>query len=69
MKTFLSLAVATIICVTLSASSYAAESVKAASKYEDYTCGELTALNFESVGPVVYYVRGHYDAKHDIWTD
>ena len=27
------------------------------------------ALAFESVGPVVYYVAGHYDAKHDIWTD
>jgi len=69
MKTFLSLAVAAIICVAFSTSSYAADNVKVASKYEDYTCDELTTLDFESVGPVVYYVRGHYDAKHDIWTD
>jgi hypothetical protein len=58
---------AIIVCAALNAPAHAADSTK--SNYATYTCDELTALNYESVGSVVYYVKGHYDAKHDVWTD
>jgi len=41
----------------------------AAYGYDSYTCGELVDLEYEQVGSVVYYIRGHYDAKNDIWAD
>ena len=69
MKKFATLAVAAVACTALNLPAHAADNTKKASTYEAYTCDELTTLAFESVGPVVYYVAGHYDAKHDIWTD
>jgi hypothetical protein len=69
MKTSIALAIAIIICAISVVPVHAADSTKKASAYDTYTCDELTTLDFQSVGPVVYYVAGHYDAKHDIWTD
>ncbi|MDD5586213.1 MAG: HdeA/HdeB family chaperone [Alphaproteobacteria bacterium] len=68
MKMFVTFAIAAIVCVAFSTPSHAAENAKAASKYDTYTCDELTSLNYEYVGSIVYYVKGHYDAKRDIWT-
>jgi hypothetical protein len=69
MRTAIKLTVAAIACAALATPAFAADSQKKVSSYEGYTCDELTTLDFQSVGPVVYYVAGHYDAKHDIWTD
>ena len=42
---------------------------KAAYGYDSYSCDELVGLDYEDLGSVIYYIRGHYDAKHDIWVD
>lgn len=41
----------------------------AAYGYDSYTCDALVDLEYEQIGSVVYYIRGHYDAKNDIWAD
>lgn len=37
--------------------------------YDSYTCEDLVDLGYDKAESVVYYIRGHYDAKHGVWAD
>lgn len=37
--------------------------------YDTYTCDQLTSLDEQYAGSVIYYTKGHYDAKNHVWTD
>lgn len=52
-----------------STQAYADEEIAktAAYGYDTYSCDALVNLDYEKVGSVIYYIRGHYDSKHDIW--
>lgn len=72
MKKLLTLATLTAIgCGTFLSTLAYADQEKATTAvyngYNTYTCEDLTDLEYEKVGSVIYYIRGHYDAKHDIW--
>lgn len=73
MKKLLAFAALTFIggLPLLSAPAHAEEEVAktAVYGYDTYTCDDLVDLDYERVGSVIYYIRGHYDAAHDIWTD
>ena len=68
MKIIGSLAIA-LVGVAFSVPAYATATSKPASTSQTYSCEELTGIDYEYVGSMVYYVKGHYDAKHDTWTD
>lgn len=41
----------------------------AAYGYDSYSCSSFVELDMEKAASVLYYIRGHYDSKHDIWAD
>lgn len=41
----------------------------AAYGYDSYSCEDLIDFEYDKAESIIYYVRGHYDAKHDIWAD
>jgi opacity protein-like surface antigen len=65
MKTTLAAMALLATCLT-SMSASAATPPKSS---DTYSCEELVALGEEYAGSVIYYTKGHYDAKHDRWTD
>jgi hypothetical protein len=71
MKKLLTIATLAVISsgALLSSPAYADEELAktAVYGYDTYTCEELADLDYEKVGSIVYYIRGHYDAKRDIW--
>lgn len=69
MKKAIYLAALTVLYVGLNAPVLAAEAPAVKAGYDTYTCDALTGIRVEDVGPIIYYVAGHYDARHDIWTD
>ena len=38
-------------------------------KAETFSCDNLVALGEQYAGSIIYYTKGHYDAKRDVWTD
>ena len=69
MKIRTTLAVTVFVWMSISLSSYARDDAKPTVAYGTHACKDLTALDYEHVGSTTYYLKGHYDALHNVWVN
>lgn len=69
MEVIMKIQLATIVLLATSFTSLTAYAATPQKDADTYTCDDLVTVGEQYAGSVIYYTKGHYDAKHDVWTD